>query len=51
MESVHAWIPTDHTSLGQQIFDIAQAQRKAVIRPDGVGNDRAEEAKAPQARL
>lgn len=46
-----AFVRDDHASLGKQILYIAQAQSKPMIRPDGVGNDRAGEAKAPQARL
>ncbi len=46
-----AFVGDDHISLGQQILDIAQAQRKAVIRPDGVRDDGTGEAKALQARL
>ena len=41
----------DHdTAFGQQILDITQAKREAIIRPDRVGNDGARKAVAFQAR-
>ena len=43
-----AFIRNDHAALGQQILNIAQAQRKSMIRPDGIGNDGAREAEALQ---
>ena len=38
------------TAFGQQILDITQAKREAIIRPDRVGNDGARKAVAFQAR-
>jgi len=34
-----AFIREDYASFGQKIFDIAQAQGKAMIRPHSIGND------------
>jgi len=46
-----AFIRDDHAPFGQQVLDIAQAQRKPMVRPDGIGDDGPREPKALQARL
>ncbi len=47
----YAFIGDYYTPFGQQIFDIAQAQGKPMVRPDGIGDDGPREAEALQARL
>jgi hypothetical protein len=45
-----ALIRDDYALFGQQILDIAQAQAKPMVRPDGIG-DRPRRPEALQARL
>ncbi len=43
--------PADrHTAFGEKIFTISGAQRKAMVDPDGVGNDLLRKTKALHAR-
>jgi len=32
------------TALGEQVFDVAEAERESVVEPDGVADDRGREA-------
>ena len=41
--------PDEDPTLCEQIFDICRAQREAMIRPDGIGNDLTREAEAFKA--
>ena len=40
----------DHAALCQKVLDVSRAQGKAVIGPDGIGNDLTGKAKPLQAR-
>ena len=46
-----AFIRDDYAPFGQHILDIAQAQGKPMVRPDGIGDDGPREPEALQARL
>jgi hypothetical protein len=46
-----AFIREDHTSFGQKIFDIAQAQGKAMVRPHSIGDDGPRKPESLQAEL
>lgn len=52
--SVHPfadWFPADtDTPLRQEVFNICRTQRKPMIRPNGVGNDRSRKTEALEAR-
>jgi hypothetical protein len=45
------FIRNDYAPFGQQILDIAQAQGKPMVRPNGIGDDGSREPEAFQARL